>query len=236
MIRKGIVVIILTLMSGFLIIISNADENREIPSSESGAKTYTLGSISNIYEPVEFSHETHSLLTESCQNCHHNSEEGKTPSCKECHVVSSESKGSGLLDLKEAYHRLCTGCHKEMETGPTSCAGCHTKKITRVSSTNKKPRGMPEFFVLNRLEDIYQPVRFTHIMHTAFADDCAECHHHSPAGQTPSCSKCHSASFNLENLNMPGLKGAYHLQCMGCHKEMGSGPTGCIECHAKKSG
>jgi hypothetical protein len=29
-----------------------------------------------------------------------------------------------------------------------------------------------------------------------------------------------------------GLKGAYHLNCTGCHTKMG-GPTGCLDCHPR---
>ena len=66
-------------------------------------------------------------------------------------------------------------------------------------------------------------------------EDCADCHHHSQADQTPSCRECHDTPFNPVNLNLPGLKGAYHLQCLGCHREMESGTVGCYECHAKKA-
>ena len=34
----------------------------------------------------------------------------------------------------------------------------------------------------------------------------------------------------LFHIEKPGLKGAFHLNCVGCHQEM-EGPTGCEECH-----
>ena len=38
------------------------------------------------------------------------------------------------------------------------------------------------------------------------------------------------------NWNKPGLMGAYHLQCMGCHKEMGmEKPVSCTDCHKEKT-
>jgi len=64
MIKKGIVVIILTMVASCLIV-SYADESKDVSSSKSVPETYTLGSITNIYEPVEFTHETHALITES---------------------------------------------------------------------------------------------------------------------------------------------------------------------------
>ena len=36
---------------------------------------------------------------------------------------------------------------------------------------------------------------------------------------------------------MPGLKAAYHQQCMGCHREMGlekPAATECAACHQEK--
>jgi len=122
-----------------------------------------------------------------------------------------------------------------MEAGPTGCTQCHTQKKAKLTSVKKtKSEKVPRTLTLSQLEKKYEPVTFTHDMHAEMTDDCADCHHHSEAGQTPSCGECHGIPFKPDNLNMPGLKGAYHLQCMDCHKEMGSGPRGCTECHAKK--
>jgi len=94
----------------------------------------------------------------------------------------------------------------------------------------------PDTLVIDSISKLYEEVVFTHSSHVDYADSCATCHHHSPAGETPSCSKCHSASTIVKKGDNPlGLKGAYHQQCMNCHKEMDSGPVGCTDCHAKKS-
>jgi hypothetical protein len=146
-------------------------------------------------------------------------------------LVSEESTTPGL---KDAYHQRCIGCHKELGTGPTGCAECHTKKVVQEAPMKKQAEKGPELSILNALEKIYEPVTFSHGMHTLVADDCATCHHHSEPGVTLACKECHGVPFDPKNLDMPGLKGAYHLQCMGCHREIGSGPLGCTECHAKK--
>ncbi len=92
--------------------------------------------------------------------------------------------------------------------------------------------------------------------------DCAKCHHHttgtaisnktcipchknSKPYKIVACSKCHPPErFNLEyiknleknihlyHIDKPGLKGAYHLNCLWCHKE-NDAPTGCQDCHAR---
>jgi len=76
------------------------------------------------------------------------------------------------------------------------------------------------------------PAVFPHDMHMGVADNCATCHHHS-GDETPSCNRCHGAPFDPENLNMPGLKAAYHSLCRSCHEEAFSSPKGCAECHTK---
>jgi hypothetical protein len=91
---------------------------------------------------------------------------------------------------------------------------------------------------------------------------CATCHHHTTgaAPLEPRCQECHRAGepakvvacrdchtvlrFSAEYLaelaanpqlyhnDKPGLKGAYHRKCLGCHQENG-GPTGCQDCHER---
>ena len=236
MIRKTIISTLLALCVG-IASYAGGEKKTEASSTENVPETYTLGRLAKIYEPVAFSHEAHTLMAEDCATCHHHSEAGQTPSCNKCHGASSGSKESGIPGLKDAYHRQCMGCHREMDMGPTGCAECHTKKVAKVvqkAPMKKKPEKGPEISILSALEKIYEPVTFSHDAHTMMADDCATCHHHSDVGQTPACSECHGAPFDPKNLNMPGLKGAYHLQCMGCHQEMDSGPVGCTECHTKK--
>lgn len=92
--------------------------------------------------------------------------------------------------------------------------------------------------------------------------DCSRCHHHTATGETsnsmclpchaksgPSdevaCRDCHAANrYSAEvvhriagngeryHIDQPGLKGAYHRLCRGCHADEG-GPTGCTDCHAR---
>lgn len=93
-------------------------------------------------------------------------------------------------------------------------------------------------------------------------NDCAKCHHHTTGTPVtnPLCIKCHANSgeadvvacrdchaakrFEADYLNRleadntiyhvdkVGLKAAYHIRCMGCHKEMGA-PLGCQDCHTR---
>lgn len=119
---------------------------------------------------------------------------------------------------------------------------------------------IPENFILNNDSKMFKPVTFPHEMHAEIMSDCEICHHNSIEGQYPSCKTCHGKPYDPKNskilgikvnrsgilksglmkyfesdyLEKPGLKGAFHRKCMGCHKEYDSGPVGCIECHEKK--
>jgi len=90
--------------------------------------------------------------------------------------------------------------------------------------------------LLDQLSSQYVPVIFAHRLHaqmTGISGGCEVCHHFNPAHRILACRECHSAS-NPESLAKPGLKGAYHRQCLNCHREW-SHETACAVCHAKKT-
>jgi len=117
----------------------------------------------------------------------------------------------------------------------------------------------PASVTIDYLQELYTAVDFDHQMHAdnyacntchhhttgdgPANDTCAKCHADSgPAGDV-SCSSCHerqqaaSASpaghspSDVYHIDKPALKGALHLQCLGCH-QVEDGPTGCQDCHA----
>lgn len=119
----------------------------------------------------------------------------------------------------------------------------------------------PEEVEMDSLANLYEGVVFDHAMHVDLTDNCSDCHHHTTGTgnsneycakchtgeeemDSVSCQDCHSADpVSPENLHksqtkfkyhddQPNLKAAYHLNCIGCHKEV-DGPTGCEDCHAK---
>lgn len=116
----------------------------------------------------------------------------------------------------------------------------------------------PETVTIAILSELYGPVEFNHEAHLEIAA-CSDCHHHTVGtvtkrwncqkchnnpleGDTISCSGCHphdrfSSQYlatlddpELFHKEKPGLKGAFHLNCVGCHQEQ-DGPTGCEDCH-----
>ncbi len=74
--------------------------------------------------------------------------------------------------------------------------------------------------------------------HNSPTSVCHGCHHHSPSVDTfPKCASCHEVSENMGKHNRPGLKGAYHGQCISCHQRMGiekPAAADCAACHKQK--
>lgn len=133
--------------------------------------------------------------------------------------------------------------------------------ISVLFALNCSAMDAPETITIDTLAKLYEPVEFDHQLHVDLAEDCSVCHHHTTGTGTTdlycakchgqfevlervSCADCHSAeSFSAESIHrqskvdifhidMNGLMGAYHQNCLGCHKEM-DGPTGCQDCHSR---
>ena len=85
------------------------------------------------------------------------------------------------------------------------------------------------------LVETYGPASFDHSLHQRLVDgDCTRCHHSSTGKYNyPSCSECHTTTFDPQNLERPTLAQAYHLLCIGCHRDSRVGPTDCTGCHTK---
>ena len=121
---------------------------------------------------------------------------------------------------------------------------------------------MPEQVSLDTMAELFDGVEFDHAMHTDLGEDCSACHHHTTGTGTTDerCISCHADSeevasvacrachvtdrFSAEHINrealdlyqyhvdIPGLKAAYHWNCVNCHEAM-DGPTGCQDCHTR---
>jgi len=133
--------------------------------------------------------------------------------------------------------------------------------LSLLLSMNAYAMDAPESVTIDALAKYYEPVEFDHEMHVDVSEDCSVCHHHTTGTGTTDiyCSKCHSdykelvqvacqdchsaEPFSAEEINrqsqqdlfhvdMNGLVGAYHQNCLGCHQDV-DGPTGCEDCHAR---
>ena len=122
---------------------------------------------------------------------------------------------------------------------------------------------VPDTVELNALGEIYEPVLLDHGMHLDVTS-CAVCHHHTTGtpSEDEKCLPCHKGSAATDNvtcvgchppktvtaekmrslheigvyhIDIAGLKRAYHVKCLGCHREM-EVASGCEDCHLKRNG
>ena len=143
------------------------------------------------------------------------------------------------------------------------CGGMITALLA-LAPYDSRSATLPDTVVLGSLEKLYDKSPFNHARHITLIKDCGTCHHHttgtlvhdancvrchrnSSETKVVACRGCHLAEpFDAQALlekegdqkryhqDKPGLKGAYHLSCRGCHVKMG-GPVGCGSCHTRKN-
>jgi hypothetical protein len=122
-----------------------------------------------------------------------------------------------------------------------------------VPATQTQPTDLgPDVVMLKELVNLYEPVPFDHKSHAGMAqmwEGCMTCHHRPPSATTrpassligapktqeasagvPACKSCHEVSAADGEIGMPNLKGAYHRQCLNCHRDWMHGNK-CVVCH-----
>lgn len=108
-----------------------------------------------------------------------------------------------------------------------------------------KPAQFPHRKIVDSIVKKLKENKLAGYFHNDKGTVCNGCHHNSPVTKKPSkCANCHGI-ISDNNLDKPGIIGAYHRQCMGCHDVMKvekSGKDGapgrlewsCTDCHEKK--
>ncbi|MDO9264550.1 MAG: cytochrome c3 family protein [Desulfosalsimonadaceae bacterium] len=84
---------------------------------------------------VAFYHDAHNEKAgiDDCSICHHAYADGEKQEdddsvgmeCSECHF---KKDGNNPLNLIQAYHGQCTGCHAYRKAGPVMCGECHKRE------------------------------------------------------------------------------------------------------------
>jgi hypothetical protein len=203
----------------------------------------------------------HDLTSDaSCVGCH--AVEQKKPECAGCHAQRPAAEAmSGTSASCVACHNVGTDGEPSLEL--LAAAPKEMRAAVAAEAVAARPEShamvevaaIPEFVTIGSIADKYQPSKMPHrkivlkIMdgikdsplaasfHAAPEAVCAGCHHNSPATVTPpKCASCHAKPFEAEG--RPGLKAAYHGQCMTCHTEMKlekPAATDCAACHEKKA-
>jgi len=190
--------------------------------------------------------------TESCLGCHEINKRDKN--CAGCHAFMEKDR--------KQEDSFCLTCHMqplqespEIAEKPEVVAGLLLQSRKAITDTYRD-EDIPEKVVIKELVDKYEPVEFPHrrIVHTLLENIkdnkltnyfhsekgalCQACHHNSPTAKNPPrCVSCHGKPFDENNLLRPGMKAAYHQQCMGCHKEMDiekPNAVKCTDCHKER--
>ncbi|MFH1723743.1 MAG: sulfate respiration complex hexadecaheme cytochrome HmcA [Elusimicrobiota bacterium] len=186
----------------------------------------------------------------SCVGCHDSVKGGRD--CAGCHALMKPGPlGKGTCAVCHAGPPL--GDPAIARTKPSSYSSFLPKRA--YSRLTWKGTDLPERVEIGLLSDRYEPAIFPHrkvldalrrdvgkselakSFHGGENALCMGCHHAAPAGMRPAaCGNCHGKPLQGMDLAMPGLKGAYHLQCMGCHERMGlQKHNGCEACHKERS-
>jgi hypothetical protein len=186
------------------------------------------------------------------------------PSCVGCHEIrKADADCAGCHDQME-QGRLseegCDLCHAGPVPERLAIEASRFRSMDAFRPRRSESRlsfsasDIPETVVIGELADEYEPVEMPHramvealmqhigesSMATYFHahEDvvCQGCHHQSPLGETPPlCGSCHGTDPAEFDLFRPGLKGAYHQQCVGCHESMEiAEPSDCSGCHEEK--
>jgi hypothetical protein len=207
---------------------------------------------------VIFSHLEHQRDYQiECEECHHDKKvdgvvsRGDTVKCGLCHPASfDEQYISSHMDAfpDDSYcvrcHHMeyqgaqkfnheeheeyadCYDCHhdEDIEPEPQKCSNCHKEDSGQLISMRTAGH--------ERCETCHED------MFDEGMSGCQNCHDPvdmaANGGDYTACKKCHDSE--IEELVPPRMD-AFHKECMGCHREMGAGPSGpkdCNRCHISK--
>ncbi len=203
-------------------------------------KYLTINKIkeTDIYEPVVFSHLTHSEMADisgGCRTCHHYNPPGNVIACSECHEAQRKSTDVSKPDLMGAFHRQCMNCHIAW-SGSTDCILCHQlkgKETKIVKETKPTPvkRVHPEIEVPDKIlfstasYTTGKLVTFYHREHiNLFGYECGDCH------SNDNCVKCHKKNRIVKTVKK-SLK-EIHKKCSNCHDT--DSKSNCKTCHSEK--
>jgi hypothetical protein len=129
----------------------------------------------------------------------------------------------------------CTTCHScEIPTKENPCLkSCPREHMITMEFSPAEAPVTITMDDMSETSDLYSPVVFSHKNHaemSGMSGGCSMCHHYNPPGRVIPCSDCHEASRKRADISKPDLKGAYHRQCIDCHRSWG-GSVKCESCH-----
>jgi len=174
--------------------------------------------------------------------------------CTGCHATAkqdSKCAGCHQRPSKQMASSSCAGCHRGPSGGkalePPILASFQDKDkvpaTVRIKALQKdyKAVDLPHMKIVNKLVSMSNGSSLARWFHSGKEQAfCEGCHHKTEllqsASRVPKCSTCHNRAFDPNDLGRPGLTGAYHRQCTGCHETMKQKPAAleCVKCHPLK--
>jgi hypothetical protein len=145
---------------------------------------------------------------------------------------------------KDAPHKLppelrnrCAMCH--VCSTPTKSDPCLiTCPRVKESTGLYTPADGPGVILMSEMTGEYGPVVFGHRVHAQMSEmsgGCYGCHHYNDTAlNILACRSCHPSERKRTNTNLPDLRGAYHQQCLDCHRQW-SGSSDCSACHLENT-
>lgn len=139
----------------------------------------------------------------------------------------SQNKKKEILD--------CTKCHDcAIPTKDNPCLKVCPRDL--MNTVYHMPLSIPKVLIIDNFKsepNHYPPVKFSHQRHaemSAISGSCQMCHHYNPAGAIIGCKECHEIKRKRTDLSKIDLNGAYHVQCINCHRTW-SKTIECKTCH-----
>jgi len=176
---------------------------------------------------------------ESCAGCHRfMGRVRKMPedSCLKCHAVPlANIKPPSDTDQDKAYWAR-KNLSNPPEPGTDDGSEVPERVIIKRLSDKYGPVDFPHGKILNALMDQIKDDKLASYFHSRKETLCQGCHHNSPLSRRPpNCGNCHGQKWDPDNPTKPGIVGAYHQQCLGCHAAMNiEKPAACTDCHKEK--
>jgi hypothetical protein len=174
-------------------------------------------------------HSARTRATE-CVGCHRSIPTGASQTtCVRCHV------GPPRLALRpDELPPLPAAVKIQLPPLPAASDAFPEEVVISVLAKDYEPAKLPHRKIVAKLDEGIRASSLAASFHATTVRMCEGCHHHAPEGQaTAQCGACHGEEA-VASLDRPGLKVAYHRQCIGCHQAMGIKKQGCTDCHAAK--
>ena len=172
----------------------------------------------------------HEVAAQDCAGCHHVIDDVPSErTCATCHSgplpgdVAAEIPPAPLGDVRLAWLPASGDDFPERITIDALVEGYEASQF-------------PHRQIVSRLHEIIGGDGLARHFHGSTELLCSGCHHNTPVGsRPPPCASCHTEEGSPTE-DIPGLRAAYHRQCVGCHEQMNIPKRGCTDCHGSIGG